>query len=69
MTNQTKNNRLNYSIFPTFSKVNRLSVLLFENEDDRAYFSEYYTPIFEIKDYNVLIDSKKFFDILIKNKE
>ena len=31
MSNQTKNNSLNYVINPTFSKVNRLFVLLFEN--------------------------------------
>ena len=34
MPNQTKNNNLNYSIEPTFRKVNRFFVLSFENEDD-----------------------------------
>ena len=38
MTNQTKNNNLNYMIDPTFTKVNRLSVLSFENETT-AFFS------------------------------
>ena len=38
MTNQTKNNNLNYLIDPTFTKVNRLFVLLFENENDRTFF-------------------------------
>ena len=33
MTNQTKNNNLNYLIDPTFTKVNRLFVLSFKNED------------------------------------
>ena len=33
MTNQTKTNYLNYLIDPTFNKVNRLFVLLFENEE------------------------------------
>ena len=37
MTKQTKTNNLNYLINPTFNKVNRLFVLLFENEDDRFY--------------------------------
>ena len=69
MTNQTNTNYLNYLIDPTFNRVNRLFVLSFENEDDRASFSKYYTPIVEIKDFNVLIDSKSFFDVLIKNKE
>ena len=34
MTNQTKNNNLNCLIEPTFTKVNRFFVLLFENEND-----------------------------------
>ena len=69
MTNQTKNNNLNYLTDPTFIKVNRLFVFSFENEYDRASFSKYYTPTVEIKYYNVLIHGKSFFDIPIKNKE
>ena len=38
MTNQTKNDNLNYLIDPSFIKVNRLFVLSFENEDDEALF-------------------------------
>ena len=41
MSNQTKNNNLNDFIDPTFTNVNRLFVLTFENEDDRTYFSKY----------------------------
>ena len=37
MTKQTKTNDLNYLINPTFNKINRLFVLLFENEDERFY--------------------------------
>ena len=44
MTNQTKNNNLNYLIDPTFTKVNRLFVLSSENENDRTSFSKYYVP-------------------------
>ena len=44
MSNQTKNNNINYLIDPTFTKVNRLFVLSFENEDDKTSFSKYYTP-------------------------
>ena len=69
MTNQTKNNNLNYLIDPTFTKVNRLFVLSFENENDRTSFSKYYVPKVEIKDFNVLIDGKSFFDVPVKNKE
>ena len=69
MTNQTKNNNLNYLIDPTFTKVNRLFVLSFENENDRTSFSKYYVPNVQIKDFNVLIDGKSFFDMPIKNEE
>ena len=56
-------------IDPTFTNVNRLLVLTFENEDDRASSSKYYVPKVETKDFNVLIDGKSFFEIPIKNKE
>ena len=59
MTNQTKNNNLNYLIDPTFNKVSTLFVLSFENEEDRTSFSKHCTPKVEIKDFNVLIDGKK----------
>ena len=61
MTNQTKTNYLNYLIDTAFTKVNRLFVLSFENEEDRTSFSKYYVPKVEIKDFNVLIDGKSFF--------
>ena len=61
MSNQTKNNNLNYLIDPTFTNANRLFVFTFENEYDRTSFSKYYLPKVEIKDYNVLIDGKPFF--------
>ena len=37
-------------------------VLSFENENDRTLQSTYYLPKVEIKDYNVMIDGKNFFD-------
>ena len=69
MSNQTKNNNLNDLIDPTFTNVNRLLVLSFENEDDRTSFSKCYVPKVEIKDFNVLIEGKPFFEIPVKNKE
>ena len=65
MSNQTKNNNLNYLIDPTFTNVSRLFALSFENEN----ISKYYVPNVEIKDFNVLIDGKSFFEIPVKNKE
>ena len=69
MSNQNKNNNLNYSIDITFSKVNRLFALSFENKDDRTSYYKYYLPNVEIKDYNVLIDGNAFFELPIKNIE
>ena len=38
-------------------------------KDHRDSFSHYYVPIVEIKDFNVSIDGKSFFDLPIKNEE
>ena len=67
--NQPATNNLNFLIDPTFNNVNRLFVLAFPNEEDGNYFSLYYKPIVEIKDYNVLIDLKPFYDVPIKIRE
>ena len=64
MSIQSKNNNLDYLIDPAFTKVSRLFVLSFKNEDDRISFSKYYTPSVEVKDFNILIDGKSFFDTL-----
>ena len=44
MSNQTKNNNLNCLIDSTFTNVNRLFVLTFENGDDRTSFPKHYVP-------------------------
>ena len=48
MSNQTKNNNLDYLIYPTFVNANRLLVLSFENEADRDSCLKYYVPGAEI---------------------
>ena len=69
ISNQAKTNNLNYLSDPMFNKVNRLFVLSFENEDDgRTSSSKYYTPKIETKDFNVLIDGKRFLNLPISNK-
>ena len=60
MTNQAQNNNLNYLTDPILTKVNRLFVLSFENENDRRSFSKYYVPNVQIKNFNVLINGKNF---------
>ena len=72
MTVQSQNNNLNYLTDPTFTNVNRLFVLSFprnNNTDSRYFYSNYYVPKVEIKDFNFLIDGQSFFDLAVKNKE
>ena len=69
MSNQAKNSNLNYLTDPTFTKIDILFVLSFENEDDITSFSKNYVPKIEIKDFNLLIYEKKIFDTSIKNKK
>ena len=76
MTIQNNNNNLNYLIDPTFTNVNRLFVLSYERieqddveKDCRDSFLHYYVPKVQIKDFNVLIDRKSFFDLPIINEE
>ena len=69
ITNQAKSGNLNDLIDPIFTKVNRLFVLSFENEGTKTSFSKYFAASVEIKDFNVVIDCKIFFDVPIKNKE
>ena len=66
MSNQTKSNHLNYLNDPTFTEVNRLFVLSFEN--DHLFQSIMYQKLLCIKDFNVLIDGKSIFDVPVKNK-
>ena len=47
--------------------INRLFVLAFENDDHRISNKRYYIPNVEIKDYNVMIDGKNFFDQPVRN--
>ena len=69
VSNQTKNDNLNYLIVPIFTNMNSLFALSFENESERTSFSKYYVPKIEIKDFNVIVDGKSFFEITVKNKE
>ena len=69
MSNQDRNKNLNFLIDPTFTNVNGLFILSFENEEDRTSFEKYYEQKIEIRDFNVLIDQKPFFEIPVKNKE
>ena len=69
MTREAINNNLNILIDPTFTNVNRLFVLAYQNADDRQSFSQFYLPNVMVKDYNVIIDKLAFFDLPIKTEE
>ena len=69
---QGNNNNLNYLIDPTFTNVNKLFVLSFTRTNagnNRDSFWDYYVGNVEIKDFNILIDGKKFFELPVKNEE
>ena len=68
MTTEAVNNNLNILIDPTFTNVNRLFVLAYQNADDRQSFSQFYLPNVMVKDY-VIIDKLAFFDLPIKTGE
>ena len=69
MTTEVVNNNLNILIDPTFTNVNRLFVLAYQNADDRQSFSQFYLPNVMVKDYIVIIDKLAFFDLPIKTEE
>ena len=69
MTTEAVNNNLNILIDPTFTNVNGLLVLAYQNADDRQSFSQFYLPNVMVKDYNVIIDKLAFFDLPIKTEE
>ena len=68
MITEAINNNLNLLIDPTFTNVNRLFVVAYQNVDDRQSYYEFYLPKVMIKDYNV-IDKLAFFDLPIKTEE
>ena len=69
MTTEAVNNNLNILIDPTFTNVNRLFLLAYQNTDDRQSFSQFYLPNVMVKDYNVIIDKLAFFDLPIKTEQ
>ena len=69
MTTEAVNNNLNILIDPTFTNVNRLFVLTYQNPDHRQSFSQFYLPKVLVKDFNVIIEKLAFFDLPIKTEE
>ena len=69
MTTEAVNNNLNILVDPTFTNVNRLFVLAYQNANDRQSFSQFYLPKVIVKDYNVITDKLVFFYLPIKTEE
>ena len=59
---------MNCLVEPSFQRVTRLFVVAFEDDTTRTSNKIRYLPNVEIKDYNVMIDGKNFFDQAIKDK-
>ena len=58
---------LDFIINKSFQGVNRLFGLPFNALDNRTRHSGYYLPTAKVKDYNVMIDGKNFFDQPVKS--
>ena len=58
---------LDFLIHFNFQKVNGLIVFSFKEDDGQESHRQYCLPTVEIKDYNVMIDGRNFFDQPIKN--
>ena len=56
------NRNLNHLVEPSFEGVNTLFFLAFEDDAQRTNNKRYCLPNVKIKDYNVVIDGKNFFD-------
>ena len=69
MSTEENNDNLNILIDPTFTNVNRLFVLAYQEADNRQSFSQFYLPRLMIKDFNVIIDKLAFFDLPVKTEE
>ena len=60
---------LNHLVEPSFQGGNRLFILAFENDPQRASAKGYYLPDVEIKNYNVMINGENFVDQPVKDNK
>ena len=65
--NKVRKRYLDYLIDQSFQGVHRLFVLSFKDENGRKSHKQYYLLTVEIRDYNVMIDGRNFFDQPITN--
>ena len=67
VSTEAPNPYLDFLIDPSFQGINRLFDLSFKNKEDKTVLTKYYLPTVEIKNYNVMIDGRNFFNQLVKN--
>ena len=67
LSTQTQNQYLHYLIDASFPGVNIAFALPFENNAHWTIYRWYLLPTVTIKDYNVMIDGKNFFDQPVKD--
>ena len=65
--NTDMNQYFDYSVDPSFRGVNTLFVLSFQNCVLRIVQTEYFLQTMKIKDYNNMINGRKFLDQAAKN--
>ena len=64
---EIQNEYLDFEVNPNFQGVSRLFALSLEDDVHRASHTRHFLPAVEIKDYNVRINGKYFFDQLVNN--
>ena len=64
-----QNGNLKHLAEPNFQGINRLFVLSFGNDAQRASSKGYYLADVKIKNYNVIIDGKNFIDQPVKDDQ
>ena len=61
-----RNKNLNRLFQPSFQGMNRLFILVFENDIQNTSHSGYYLPNVELKDYKIMINGESLFGQPIK---
>ena len=64
---QEQNRYLDFLVSPSFQGVNRLFASTFQNDGSRTSYTICYLPLAEIKNYNLAIDGRNFFNQLVQN--
>ena len=67
LTQQTLNRNLDFLIDPSFWGVNRLFILSFKDRRVWQSYKQFFVSTVEIKDYNVVLDWRNFFDQPVRN--